>query len=267
MRIGAGELARPRKEKGRAGRPKGTGSQQAYDTLRKRILRLELAPGADIDENALVKEFGISRTPVREALIRLSADGLIRLQANRGARVSPLDINEIPELLEALELCMRLTNRWAALRRTDEQLAKMHRSCAEWAQASQVMDVHAMNEANNALHLTIAEASGNRHLAGLYRSLLPGFLRLTSTLLSTAPLQVPEYRAYYRRIDTEHRQIVEIISAQDADAADEMARKHASLTRERVATFMQASLVAALPSIDPAEAAAQPTSAPAARRR
>lgn len=259
-------MTRAKKEKGQVGRPKGTGSQQAYEALRRRILRLELAPGEDIDENALVREFGISRTPVREALIRLSADGLIRLQPNRGARVSPLDINEIPQLLEALELCMRITNRWAALRRTEEQLATMRRSCADWSRAAQTLDIHAMNEANNLFHLTIAEASGNRHLAGLYLSLLPGFLRLTSTLLSTAPLQVAEYRSYYRRIDAEHRRIVEIIAAQDPDGADDMARKHASLTRERVATFMQASLVDELPRLDPTDSAAKPAGRAGTRR-
>ncbi len=221
--------------------------------LRRRILRLELPPGADIDENALVRELGISRTPVREALIRLSTDGLVRVQPNRGARVSPLGIDEIPELLEALELCMRITTRWAAVRRSDADLATMQTHCQAWSKAAKAMDFHGMSEANNRFHMAIAEASGNRHLASMYRALLPGFLRLTYTLLSAAPLQGKAFRSYFNRVDQEHRNIVEIIAKGDASAADEVGRQHASLMRERVAAYVNSSMVNATPIVDPHE--------------
>jgi len=59
------------------GRPKGSGSQRVYDAFREQILTLCLKPGAIIDELAVVNVFGVSRTPVREALIRLESDGLV----------------------------------------------------------------------------------------------------------------------------------------------------------------------------------------------
>src|SRR5215510_6423478 len=89
------------------GRPRGTGAQMVFDKLRERILSLELAPHADIDELDLVKEFKVSRTPVREALIRLSSEGLVELLPNKGPRVASLDANEVPQILEALELAQR----------------------------------------------------------------------------------------------------------------------------------------------------------------
>src|SRR5258705_1329447 len=119
------------------GRPKGTGSQRVYEVIRARILSLDMPPGSAIDENALVAEFGLSRTPVREALIRLETDGFVSLQPNRGASVSPLDIEEIPELLEAMELCLRATSRWSALRRTDSDLADIQRHQDELEEATQ----------------------------------------------------------------------------------------------------------------------------------
>jgi DNA-binding GntR family transcriptional regulator len=69
---------------GPIGRPKGTGTQHVYAQIREDIIALRLPPGADLDEASLERRFGLSRTPVREALIRLASDGLITMLPNRG---------------------------------------------------------------------------------------------------------------------------------------------------------------------------------------
>ena len=102
---------------------KGTGAGFVYDELRREILRLRLAPGAALDEAGLVARFGLSRTPVREALIRLAADGLVTMLPNRRAQVSPLDLGNFPRFVEALNLLQRAIMRLAALRRSDNDLA------------------------------------------------------------------------------------------------------------------------------------------------
>ncbi len=75
-------------------RAKGTGTTYVYQRLREGILSLDYVPGANLDEAQLVESFGLSRTPVREALIRLAADGLVVLLPNRGRRwrrsISPI---------------------------------------------------------------------------------------------------------------------------------------------------------------------------------
>lgn len=226
------------------GRPKGTGSQRIYEVIRQRILRLELLPGANIDEMAVAAEFKVSRTPVREALIRLETDGLVNILPNRGARVSPLDFTEIPELLEALELCLRVTTRWAAVRRTAPDLDAMRAHCKTWAQCARERDFVGMSEANNRFHMAIAEASHNRHLINLYRGLQPGFLRTSLALLSTAAVQERDYQKYYKRVDDEHAHLIDLIAAGDVEAADESATEHASLMRERTARYMQSRIEA-----------------------
>src|SRR5216684_1398013 len=79
----AGSSTPPNKAEGadgwRAGRPKGTGTQHVYSQVREDIIGLRLPPGSDLDEAGLEQRFGVSRTPVREALIRLASDGLIVL--------------------------------------------------------------------------------------------------------------------------------------------------------------------------------------------
>ncbi len=219
------------------GRPKGTGSNRVYEDLKKKILRLDLSPGTDLDELGLVEEYAVSRTPVREALIRLATDGLITVLANRGARVSPLDFNEIPELLEGLELCLRLTARWAAVRRTPEDIERMRRHAVAWKSAAEAGDVDATTEENNGIHLTIAEAAHNKHLFALYRSVVPGFLRLTHTLVNASPMDDESIHSYVSKVDTEHHAIIDAIDAGDEEAADQLSLDHANLVRQRVSQY------------------------------
>ena len=229
------------KSKGKIGRPKGSSSQTVYASLRQRILSLEMGPGEDIEENALCKELGVSRTPVREALIRLATDGFVKLLPNRGASVSPLDVNEMPELLEALELSLRVTTRWAASRRTDADLEVIRDRKEAWERGVATEDVVGMSEANNSFHLMIAEASGNRYMTNLYQSLLPGFFRLSVSVLSSRIGGV-DYNAYYARISAEHEQMYQAIVDQDTVTADKLASQHASHMKMKLIEYFQQTL-------------------------
>jgi DNA-binding GntR family transcriptional regulator len=220
------------------GRPKGTGSQRIYEVLRQRILTLEMPPGSGIDEIALVGEFGVSRTPVREALIRLSSEGFVTLLPNRGASVSPLDIDEIPELLEAMELCLRVTSRWAAIRRTDADLAAMRDQQAFLAAASEKDDYVAMSEANSAFHLAIAKSARNRHMSKLYRGLLPQYHRLSLSLLSSAKSWTDQYKRYFSDVLEEHESLIAAIEARDSARADRIAQNHARLIGKRLEAYI-----------------------------
>ncbi len=92
-------------------RAKGTGTTYVYQRLREGILSLDYVPGANLDEARLVESFGLSRTPVREALIRLAADGLVVLLPDRGAQVEPVDLADFPRYVEAFDLVQRAVTR------------------------------------------------------------------------------------------------------------------------------------------------------------
>ena len=104
---------------------KGTGAQFVYERLREEILSLVLAPDENLDEARLVARFGLSRTPVREALIRLAADGLVTMLPNRGAQVAALGLMDFPRYVEALDLLQRAVTRLAALRHDAHDLARL----------------------------------------------------------------------------------------------------------------------------------------------
>ncbi len=114
--------------------------QRVYSLLREQILSLKLPPNAELDEVQFSRELGFSRTPIREALIRLAADSLVVLAPNRGARVAPLDFDQVPQLIETLELYERATTRWAAQRRLPHHLDALERANGEFAAACETGD-------------------------------------------------------------------------------------------------------------------------------
>ena len=233
------------------GRPKGNGSQIVYEATRRRILSMDMPPGAAIDENALVAEFGVSRTPVREALLRLSSDGLVTLAPNRGASVSSLDVHDIPELIEAMELSMRVTSRWAAVRRNDADIEAMRREQVNLRRSISEDDYLAINEANSAFHGAVAKASRNRHMAKLYKDLLPQYHRLTLSLLSTARHWAPNYREYLNSLYDEHQELLESIEAGDMALADKLAQHHAGRIGERLEHYIWKSISNPIEIFDP----------------
>ena len=95
-------------------RTRGRGVQTVYDQLRQSILELTLPPGSPLDEVSLSTQFHMSRTPVREALVRLSAEGLVVTLPNRSTIVAPIDFTQLPLYFEALTLMYRVTTRLAA---------------------------------------------------------------------------------------------------------------------------------------------------------
>src|SRR5262245_43939089 len=92
-------------------RVRGSGVQTVYEALRQAIVDVELEPGAPLDEVTLAERFGMSRTPVREALVRLAAEGLVSQLPNRNTIVAPIDFGQLPVYFEALALMYRLTTR------------------------------------------------------------------------------------------------------------------------------------------------------------
>ena len=89
-----------------------------YARVRDAIVDGTLAPEEQLRDADIAAWLGVSRTPVREALIRLASEGLVTLMPNRGARVTPLELTDVPQLLEALELHHRTVMRFAARRRS-----------------------------------------------------------------------------------------------------------------------------------------------------
>ena len=134
-------------------RVKGAGVKFAYETLRDEILSLDLEPGAVLDETSLAERFGMSRSPVREALIRLAGDELVVTLSNRSTVVAPIDIQSFPKYVEALDIAQRMNTRLAAELRSEADLTRIARRQKEFVAAVKTGNHLAMSDANKAFHM------------------------------------------------------------------------------------------------------------------
>lgn len=131
---------------------RGEGRKVVYEVLRDQILSLELKPGAPLDEMQLSRQFGMSRSPIREALNRLSSEGLVVMLANRSTLVAPMDLTIFPRYVEALDLLQRTTIRLAARNRTAEDLDEMLRCADQFDQSVLNYNHLEMSASNRVFH-------------------------------------------------------------------------------------------------------------------
>jgi DNA-binding GntR family transcriptional regulator len=225
-------------------RPKITGSQRAYETLQNKILRLELRPGAQIDESSLVSLLKVSRTPLREALIRLSAEDLVVLSPNRGAYVAPIDLGRTRAFHEVLDLCQRAANHWAALRRAPANLEEIRAAMVAFEEAAARHDSDGMIEANRDFHSAIGRATQNDYLAQAYDRLLAQGLRVARIAFdydfnNDADKTLDKH---LRRTMDEHELMLKYVAAGDAIRAEQLAGSHAKRGLARLAHSMASGL-------------------------
>lgn len=230
-------------EKREGRRAKGTGTRRAYLEIRRQILSLEVAPGADLDEQALIRALKVSRTPIREALIQLAGEGLVELLPNRGARAAPLNLAGVREFFEALDAAQRMATRLAALRRNSADLSAIDRHRLAFERAVAAADPSGMQDANLAFHEAIGAACGNGFIAKHYAQLLAFGLRL-SRLALTYEGAGTQRQQHLGRIIDDHRAMLRALIAGDAEAAEELARGHTDKFRDRVLDYMSSSLTA-----------------------
>lgn len=185
-------------------------AEQAYDILEEMIVTLVLPPGATLTESVLIEETGLGRTPMREALQRLSDVGLIDVIPRQGTRVTDINVGDQLLLLEVRRELERLIATSAAQRRTPEQGALLSEMALHMRRAAATDDYLLFLRVDRAFNQCVAESSANRHL-----------------VKAIAPIHALARRfwyKYYRPYDLPiaaigHAEIMEAIVATDPAAA------------------------------------------------
>ena len=191
---------------------------QVADRLRDQIYQHELTPGDAIDEMALCDRYGISRTPLREALKVLSSEGLIELIPRRGSFVRSMDIEELNELFPVMAVLEGLCAREAVenCKPADlQQLETMHEKLEEYVKQG---NIDAYYEQNFVFHQAVQDLSGNKWLQRIIGDLRK-VLRLARHMQLTIPGRLEESLE-------EHRQIMQAFSKHDPDLADQNMQNH-----------------------------------------
>lgn len=226
-RVGAAPARPAVAAKAVPARVRGTGASAVYEALRADILNLKIAPGTLLDESELSLRFELSRSPVREALIRLSAEGLIQTLPNRSPVVTPFDIAQVPGFLDALELMYRVTCRLAAMYRTDGEFKAIAAKAKQLERGYKDKDTAVQMRENREFHLLIAEAGGNP----TYATWLGQLLDQGQRLFRLSAFFQGDYSTQSSL--SEHHAIVAAIEKRDAEAADLAGARDVDVLRSR----------------------------------
>jgi len=196
-----------------------------HQRVRDGILSGEFRPNHRLVEEELAAELNVSRTPVREALLRLRQEGLV-LQ-NRGWLVRDHAPEEILEYLEARAELEAAAARLAAARITEAQVARLNELIV---QMEGEPNRRLFNEINGEFHDLVTEAGGNRVLANFARS-----SKINYWTFATPVRFTPEQDAI---VDAEHRALVAALQAGDGATAEQVARRHVAHTADIIATSL-----------------------------
>ena len=191
---------------------------QVADRLREQIYQHELAPGDAIEEMALCERFGISRTPLREALKVLDSEGLVELIPRRGSFVRNLDIDELNELFPVMMVLEGLCAKEAVEHCSDKdmiQLEAMHEKLETFAREENVDSYY---EQNFVFHQAVQDLSGNKWLQRVIGDLRK-VLRLARHMQLTIPGRLQESLE-------EHREIMKSFRQKNAELADKTMQLH-----------------------------------------
>jgi DNA-binding GntR family transcriptional regulator len=205
--------------------------EDATERLREMIVQGELAPGAKLVERVLCERLGVSRTPLREAIKRLASEGLVALQPNRGAIVTPLTLEQVRETFEVMGALEALAGRLACRNATDESLAETRALHFEMLACHARGDLAGYFRCNQAIHFAIVAASGNATLVTTYRQLNAHVLR--------ARYLANLSRARWDRAVAEHEAMLGALVARDGERLPQLLSEHLGAKMMAVLTAVQ----------------------------
>jgi len=189
----------------------------AYQAIKSEILSNRLRPGDAVPIERFVKELRLSRTPVREATLRLEREGLIEIRARMGTFVSHLDLRHIRDMYRVRRLLEGEAAREAALRAPIEALRQLQQKLASYTETGEI-DTRGMSETGQRVHQLIVEHCENEQLRRLILSLQDHFTRFRSL-----SIRLPEKVLSSHR---EHLAILDRLIARDPDGACKLIHQH-----------------------------------------
>ncbi len=199
---------------------------EVADGLRDMIVEGVLPPGDRISEGKLCEEFGISRTPMREALKVLASEGLVEIKPNRGTRVSEITLEDIEEMFEAVSGIERLCGELATIKMSDsdlEHLKGLHERMTSHFQNGRRHDYFRLNQET---HNLIVELSGNSVLKEVHENIMIKVRRARYFAI----LSVERWEESVK----EHSEILAAMQVRDAERVGKLIRDHVYRTGETV---------------------------------
>ena len=210
----------------------------AADELRRRILSGEFPEGFQLKQDALADAFGMSRIPIREALVQLESEGFVKILRHRGALVSELSPAEISELFELRALLEPRLLRLSAPRLTADDYAVLEEINAEYSAEIRAMNPGRWGELNTKLHMRLVSRADQPRTLAIVTALLQNTDRYTRLQLSLT-------RSGRKRARVEHATLVRLCRDGDVAAACKLLTAHIRHAETMLVDFIQARATAA----------------------
>lgn len=195
-----------------------TAQDKTYKWLKSHVAGLPPGEGVFLTEAVVAAEAGVSRTPVREAFLRLEVEGLLTILPKKGAYVPPISDAEVEATMQA----RLLIEQWAAAEvadRVEDVLPKLRDLLEQQQTLLDAGDTHAFIEADRAFHRTVVAEAGNEVLSTFYESLRDRQIRMGIRAVSSHPSRGGA-------VIDEHRAIIDALTAADPDRAEDAIRSH-----------------------------------------
>jgi DNA-binding GntR family transcriptional regulator len=200
--------------------------QRVYTRLREEILSGALEPGTELQEVALSENLGVSRGPIREAIGRLAAEGLVTVRPRRSAVVRALSTEEFLEAYQVREALEVMAVRLAVPRLTDDDLTALEEYVDEMSSCADRGDTQGFFEANTGFHGAFFDMSGNCMLRDLYSGICSQIDRYR--------LRSLELRGNVERSIAEHKAILRAARAGDVERAVHLVSEHIRVPQIRL---------------------------------
>jgi DNA-binding GntR family transcriptional regulator len=200
------------------------------DALRRRILDGEFGAGTQLRQDSLAQEFGVSRFEIRDALLQLDAEGLVKILPHRGAVVTELSVAEIRELFDLRALLEPRLLRLSAPHLTDKDYAELENILREYSRELKARHVDRWGELNTAFHAGLYRHAGQPRTVTIVAALLQNCDRYTRLQLT--------YTKGLQRAETEHAELVRLCRGGDIERAAALLRRHIENVGDSLATFI-----------------------------
>jgi DNA-binding GntR family transcriptional regulator len=213
-----------------------TNKERLYADLKRRILTLDLEPGAHLDETSLSAQYGISRTPLREVFRQLAGEGYIQIRDNRGTIVSPMSHKSMRDFFLTAPLIYASIARLAAQNARPEQIAELRDIQARFRKAVEADSPDDMIYWNDRFHFVMGQMADNQYLMPSLQRLLIDHARIGQTFWRP---RNPEMRERIHAAADQHDRFIEFIEAGDAEGAVALTLEHWGLSRDHIEMFVR----------------------------
>ena len=210
----------------------------AYTQICRRIITLEYAPGAILDEKELMADLDLGRTPIREALLRLAGEGWIETQPNRSAVVPPITIQATRAVFEAMRVLELGVAGLAVHQQIDRQLEAMQAANIPVQEAIAAGDILAMVEANHAFHLAYAQCAMNDFLFRACADARNQAKRLSFLSYASEVGVSRSLAEHYDSVVSEHEEIIRALRERAEVRLKQLLLQHIATFQRRIVAYI-----------------------------